>query len=310
MKPDFSRLPAAARWAAREPLAHFAALGALIFAVYLATHPMAASDERTIVVDRQQLLTFLQYRSKEFDQQHFATVLDTMSPKALQDLVDAYVQEEAMYREAKSLKLDQHDYVARRRLVQQLEFATQGLVADRKPPTDAEVAAYYEAHKADYTEEPSLTFAHVFFDSAKHGEGTEVLARAELGRLNADRTPFSQAMAHGDRPLYDVNYVQRDIGAVASDFGAPMARRLLALTPSADRWQGPFESKYGFELVMLTEVEKGGAPPLDAIRERVRQDAAEADKKAHLGAAVAAIVQAYRVRTLGALQHPPAKAGP
>ncbi len=290
----------------REPLAHFVALGALIFAAYLVTHPTAASDERTIVVDREKILTFLQYRSKAFDQQRFSGVLDTMSPKAVRDLVADYVQEEAMYREAKSLKLDEGDYLARRRLVQQLEFVTQGFVADARPPNDAEVAGYYAAHKSDYAAEPSITFTHVFFDRARHGAETLALARAELARLNAAKVPFTQAPAHGDRPLYDVNYVQRDASAIAADFGAPMAKALLSLTPSADRWQGPFETEYGAELVMVTDIAKGGAPPLDQIRERVRADAAEADKRARVGEAVANIVKSYRVRTEAIQNRPPA----
>jgi parvulin-like peptidyl-prolyl isomerase len=280
----------------REPLLHFVLLGAVVFAAYLITHPMGSTDDRTIVVDREHLLSFLQYRNKAFDRTHFAEVLDTMSPGALQDLIRDYVQEEAMYREAKSLKLDDRDYVARRRLVQQLEFITQGFVADQKPLTDAGLVKYYEAHKADYYEEPTLTFTHVFFDRAKHGEQTEALARAELTKLNADKVPFTEATEHGDRPLYGVNYVQRDLGTVISDFGKPMAETLLSLTPSAETWRGPFESKYGVELVMVTDIGKGGVPPLDQIRERVRTDAVEADRQARVDQAIASIVKSYRVK--------------
>jgi parvulin-like peptidyl-prolyl isomerase len=286
----------------REPLLHFVLLGAVVFTGYMATHPIVSSDERTIVVDREHLLTFLQYRSKAFDRQHFAEVLDTMSPTALQDLIDGYVQEEAMYREAKSLKLDDRDYVARRRLVQQLEFITQGFVADQKPLTGAELARYYDTHKADYYQEPSLTFTHVFFDRAKHGDKAEALARAELAKLNAGKVPFTQAMAHGDRSLYDVNYVRQDLGVIISDFGKPLAEKLLSLTPSLERWQGPFESKFGVELVMVTEIDKGGVPPLAQIRDRVKADAIEADKKARIDQAIASIVKSYKVK-IEAIQH-------
>jgi hypothetical protein len=279
----------------REPLLHFLVLGALIFGAYAATHPSASSDTRTIVVDRETMLAFLQYRAKAFDTARFSRVLDTMSPQALQDLVDDYVREEAIFREAKGLKLDEGDYVARRRLVQQLEFATQGFVAEQPPPTDAEVDAYFEAHRSDYRAEPTLTFTHVFFDRARHGDRTDALARAALAELNARRVPFDRAMAYGDRPLYDVNYVQRELSGVAGDFGAPMAKALLSLTPSSERWQGPFESTGGVELVMLTERTEGGVAPLRDIRERVRADAAEAARRARVEEALQAIVKTYRV---------------
>lgn len=288
----------------REPLLHFLVLGALIFAAYAVTHPSASSDPRTIVVDRQRLLAFLQYRAKTFDAERFAQTLDTLSPRALEGLIDDYVREEAVYREAKALKLDEGDYVARRRLVQQLEFATQGFVADLPPPTDAEVKVYFDTHAADYRLEPTLTFTHVFFDRTEHGARTEALAQAKLAELNVAKVPFDSAMAHGDRPLYDLNYVQRDLSGVAGDFGAPMARALMSLTPSAERWQGPFVSNGGVELVMLTDRTESGLPALAEIRERVRADAAEAAKRARVEDALQAIVRTYRVRR-EAIQRPP-----
>jgi hypothetical protein len=285
------------RLSLREPLVHFLVLGALIFMAYAIAHPAATSDERTIVVDRERLLTFLQYRAKSFDAPRFAALLDTMSPQALDDLVADYVQEEALYREAKALKLDEGDYNARRRLVQQLEFATEGFVADAKPPSNAEVDRYFAAHRSDYAAEPAITFTHIFFDRDRRGGATEAIARAELSRLNAKKVPFTEAPGRGDRPLYEVNYVQRDFSAVSNDLGAPLARTLFSLTPSTERWQGPFEGEHGVELVMVTQITKGGAPPLAEIRERVRADAAEVDKRARVAEAIAAIVKSYRVKT-------------
>ena len=278
-----------------EPLLHFALLGAAVFAVYLALHPKAAADDRTIVVDRNHLLTFLQNRAKAFDRPHFAEVLDTMSPSALDDLIKDYVQEEAMYREAKGLKLDERDYVARRRLVQQLEIITQGFVGDAKPLAEADLEKYYAAHRRDYAEPPEITFTHVFFDRTKHGDKTEALALAELAKLNIDKVPFDKAMGHGDRPLYAVNYVQQTKEVIAGDFGQNLADSVFALKPEPGVWQGPIESKYGLELVMMTGLTDGGTPPFAEIRDRVKADAAEADRKARIDAAIQSIVKSYKV---------------
>jgi len=297
------RRPSLIRRILHEPLLHFALLGAAVFAAYLALHPTAASDERTIVVDRGHLLNFMQNRAKAFDRPHFAEVLDTMSPRALDDLIKDYVREEAMYREAKSLKLEDRDYVARRRLVQQLEIITRGFVADAKPLTDADLAKYYAAHKRDYAEPPAITFTHVFFDRSKHGDRTEALARAELAELNADKVPFDRAMGHGDRPLYGVNYVGETKQNVAGDLGQSFGDAVFGLKPEPGIWQGPFESKYGVELVMVTALTEGGAPPFAEVKDRVKADAGEADRKAKIDAAVESIVKSYKV-DVEAVQRP------
>lgn len=51
----------------REPLLHFLLLGAGIFLVYDRFHTDAGADSQTIVVDRDKLLTHLQFRSRAFD---------------------------------------------------------------------------------------------------------------------------------------------------------------------------------------------------------------------------------------------------
>ena len=54
--------------------------------------------------------------------------------KELKGLVDAYVREEVLYREALALGLDRDDTIIRRRLAQKLEFLTEdlGIPGDRE----------------------------------------------------------------------------------------------------------------------------------------------------------------------------------
>lgn len=282
----------------REPLLHFLLLGAGLFIAYDTLHrDDAESDPQVIVVDRERLLTFIQYRARSFDAARFDAMLDELPADARGRLIKDYVREEALYREAKALQLDRNDYLARRRLIQQLEFITHGFAEQHLQLSEEQVQRYYQEHRAEYAVEPKVTFAHVFFSSERHGTAqAEVLARAELSLLNRRRARFDEAPARGERFLYHVNYVQREPAEVASHFGGAMQAQLFALEPSDRTWRGPFESPYGFHLVLLVGRQAGYVPPLEEIRDRVERSARQALLDMRFEKALDAIVQSYTIR--------------
>jgi hypothetical protein len=281
----------------REPLLHFALAGALLFALHRALGGDArGEDERVIVVDRAALLEFVQYRSRAFSPEAAAQLLDGLTPTAREALVRDFVREEALHREALALGLARDDYVIRQRLVQKLDFALQGAHAP-PAPSDAELASYYDAHRADYAEAASVTFTHVFFDAEQRGaEGALAAARAALPALNRTRVRFDQAPEHGDRFPFHVNYVERTEDFVASHFGAELARSVFALAPS-EEWRGPFPSPYGAHLVLVAARAPGRAPALAEIRGRVLEDAQREAARAAQERAVAEVIARYEVRT-------------
>ena len=57
-------------------------------------------DPKRITVDRDALLTFVQYRTKTFQPKLAAARLDAMKGEQLKRLIDDYVCEEALHREA------------------------------------------------------------------------------------------------------------------------------------------------------------------------------------------------------------------
>src|SRR5262245_15259443 len=123
----------------REPLLHFLLLGGILFTLFGFTHHSAAdlSSNKTITVDKEGLLNFLQYRSKAFETEYFTQQLDAMSPEERKNLVDQYVEEEMLYREARALGLEQGDYVIRQRLVQKMRYLIDDLTEGGAPPSDA-----------------------------------------------------------------------------------------------------------------------------------------------------------------------------
>lgn len=123
----------------REPLLHFLLIGAAIFALSMLTGRGSssggapASDKQIVVTpDKVALLR----NGYVLDNNREPTDAD------VQRLIDAYVREEILVREARAQGLDRDDSIVRRRLVQKMEFA----VADPPPPPDSELETYLTQH--------------------------------------------------------------------------------------------------------------------------------------------------------------------
>jgi len=285
----------------RQPLVHFLLIGLALFLVYDFTgNNKRGSDElKIVVVDKDSLLEFMQYRSKAFNKKQFEQKLYNMSDEKLENMIDDYVREEVLYREALGLGLDKEDYVIRRRLVQKLDFINRGFVDSTMALTDTDIKNYFEENKERYYVEPYVTFTHVFFNNETHeNDKARKLAENELGVLNGKNVPFTESMKYGERFLYHTNYVERTPGYVESHFGRDMAKFVFGLEPSDNTWHGPFESPYGYHLVKLTNREDGRYPEIDEIYGRVKQDAQIDLSKEKTEKTVRNIIDSYDVRVV------------
>jgi len=166
---------------------HFLAIGMGLFILFGLVAPANdILDSKTIVVNRNTLLTFVQYRSKAFNPEVAAARLDALSAAELDLLIADFVREEALHREALALGMDANDYVIKQRLIQSLQFITSGFVNAAIDVSDEDVAEYYEANKDDYFVDPYITFTHVYFSTDRHGaEQARALAETKLAQLNS-----------------------------------------------------------------------------------------------------------------------------
>ena len=142
IRPDLTRL-------LKEPLVHFLAAGLGLFVLFgIVNRGEPDTDPNVITVDRDALLTFIQYRIKAFNPALAEEKLSSLSDDELERLIDDYVREEVLHREAIQLGLDEDDYVIRRRLVQKLEFITEGFAESGAEVDEASLGRYFDANKA------------------------------------------------------------------------------------------------------------------------------------------------------------------
>lgn len=284
----------------REPLLHFLLTGGALFGLYDYLAPATEMDDtRTIVVNEQKLLTHLQYRSRAFEPEQFRKALANMPSEELSQLARDYIQEEALYREARAMDLGKNDYVARLRLIQQLKFLFHGFADVDQDLSDEELEAYWQAHRDNYRNPTRVTFTHIFFSDRRGDSEARKKAVERLERLERDPLPFEQAAAHSDRFLYHTNYVERAHGLVASHFGDPLADAVFALEPDPTVWRGPLRSPYGYHLILLTRRQEETAPSLIELRAQVAGDARDAKVEKRVEVLIEAVAADYRVVVAG-----------
>ena len=246
----------------REPLLHFMFIGAAIYLLYgVFSEPVPEADDKTIVVTAGEVEWMQTSWQKRWNRLPTAEEFD--------GLVQQYIKETVLYREALSMGLNQHDQVIRRRLAQKLEFLAKDLVA-LTPPTEEELQSYFDKHLDRYQEPALYTFTQVFIDPDKRGDTTLDDAEAIKAKLIAQGDAIEDPGALGDDLMLQDYYPQKDPLEIQKLFGSGFTESLLKLSPG--QWHGPVLSGYGVHLVYISSISEPPAPEFAALRERVVQD--------------------------------------
>jgi hypothetical protein len=239
----------------REPLLHFALLGALLLgADHLRAPAKPAAENRRIVVSRRQVDELV----ADFTRRRgHAPTREEESQE-----VDRWVEEEALFRAALRLGLHESDGIVRRRLVQRMRFLHEDMAPVREP-SDDELRTWIAARGETYAPAPRVTFEQAFFSRSRRGEAIERVANEALegrkrgGEAASDPYPL---------PLETKGATQTDLAKV---LGPGLAEKVFALP--AGEWRGPFASSYGLHLVRVHEHTQA-AISFDEARKRARED--------------------------------------
>jgi hypothetical protein len=246
----------------REPLVHFMFIGAVIYLLYgVFAEPVPEADDKTIVVTAGEIEWMQTAWQKRWNRPPTAEEFD--------GLIQQYIRETVLYREAMTMGLNKHDQVIRRRLAQKLEFLAKDLVA-LTPPTEEELQSYFAEHQNRYQEPTRYTFTQVFIDPDKRGDATLDDAEAVKVRLIALGNAIDDAGVLGDDLMLQNYYPEKDPVEIQKLFGSGFTESLLELSPG--QWHGPVLSGYGVHLVYVSSIIEPPPPVFAEVRERVVQD--------------------------------------
>ena len=269
----------------REPLVHFILAALVVFFAWHLVSSGRASEARTIRVTTADLERLASI---------YAAESGTLpSGEDMVGMVNDYVRDEALAREAKRLGLDDGDTIVTRRLAQKMTFMVADL-ARTDTPEEIVLREWYETHADRFTEPQKVTFKHVFFSEDLRGAAAAADAKAALGKLNeggewkSAGDPFMLQRAYGDLPLREVVRL----------FGADFAQTLAA-TPASDLWTGPVRSALGLHLVQVSNNTPPQLQPFEAVRDSVLADWQDETRREANDKAIQDIIARYKVEVEG-----------
>ena len=237
----------------REPLLHFLLAGAGLFLLfgYVAGPDKADNDE--IVVSSGQI-------------EHLTTIFAKTWQRAptdqeLRGLIDNFILEEVLYREATAIGLDQDDTIIRRRLRQKMEFLVDDFSAAK--PSDVELQKFLSDDPERFRTETRVSFEHIYF-----AESGFAAVESTLAALQNDE-PIDSFSA-GTSGLIPRRFDDASETSVSGQFGEKFTEILFSL--ETGRWTGPVESPYGVHLVRIDEIVEARVPALDEIRNEVQRE--------------------------------------
>lgn len=238
-----------------DPLIILAVFGGLIFAGVSWLAP-APQPDRAITVDRSTLLTFIQFRMRAFDEAAAGEILDHLPPDEKAFLIDDYIREEMLYREARKMGFSENDYVIRRRLVQKVEFMNQSLI-QAASPSDADLRSYWAAHQTEFKRPAHISFVHIFRTD-----------EPDWAALKTSVSPQNMASQSHLFP-YHLSYADRPRPVIEGDFGEAFAADLFAADLPMEQWVGPVTSEHGQHLVWVSARRAEYQPTFEDKRDEV-----------------------------------------
>ncbi len=205
----------------REPLLHFLVLAAGLFVAQV----IIGGDEREVIVVDAEAQKYL--FSQEEDLR-----LRPLNESDKQRIVDTFIEEEILVREAKARGFTDSSRV-RALLLQNMRFF---IGSDIPEPTEDDLRAHFEANLDAFTSPPSLDLNHVMFSDP------DTVPDGILDSLNQAEDPST--LGDLDTQLgYRLRFL--DQRRLVGLFGTEPANDLLSVSADDRDWRGPYVSPTG-----------------------------------------------------------------
>ena len=243
----------------KEPLVHFLALGAVLFGIGILRGDAAEPSANRI--------TITPGVTERFFEAFRRTWQRPPTEDEFRGLVEDYLKEEVLYREALAMGLDRDDQIIRRRMRQKLEFLTADLVESIEP-SDEELQAYLDANPAPYRQETTVSFAQIYVRVQRDVEQEKDRARSILADLRARPTADPQQM--GDAFMHPATHRDMRERDVVSVFGEEFTAQVIELP--VGEWSAPVTSAFGLHVVRLDALVPGRRSELHEVRAAVYRD--------------------------------------
>ena len=253
----------------RNPIFHFFVLGAFIYVLYGMFGVREYKElERTIVVTPTTINWLEDTWEKRWNRPPTAEEKEGM--------IQEYVKENILYRQALEMGLDKDDVIVRRRLAQKLKFLTDDII-DIPEPSEEELSGYFKDNIDQYKSPDLTTFTHIFFDPDKREENTLTDAEDAKSKLQKLENPTEGLDKFGDNFMLQSYYPEKSEQEISKLFGTQFANTISEQSPG--EWQGPILSGYGTHLVYVNGRIITPGPAIEDVRDQVIVDWEDGKRK-------------------------------
>jgi len=241
----------------REPLLHFLFGGAGLFLLFNAVTNTQTRENDEIIVTSGHI-------------EHLVTLFTKTRQRApseleLSGLVDNYILEEVLYREALAIGLDRDDTIVRRRLRQKIEFLLDDFTMVE--PSDADLQLLLDNEPDRFRRDARISFNQVSLGQVPLGDESLDAANATLADLQAgvpDPSALSQSY------LIPYRFDDASEAEIGARFGDAFTAALFDV--ETREWTGPIESAFGLHLVQIEKIVARSIPALADIRAVVERE--------------------------------------
>jgi len=272
----------------KEPLLYFLLLGGVLFLLFqqVSDRPFLNTEELEEIVVTEGRIQALSQGFKKVWQR-------PPTQQEIEALIQNYIREEVLYREALAMGLDRDDAIVRRRMRQKMEFLSEDIAA-LVPPDEAELQAYLDANPENYSQPTQFSFRQVYLNPANHGEDLE---KDVMELLSSLRRNDMDAINAGESLMLKHEFQNETEFDIERVLGRQFVTQLRDTTTAS--WQGPIRSGFGLHLVFISQRIDGWAPQLVEVRDEVLRDWSAQKRKQTNESIYQAFRKRYKVTITG-----------
>ncbi|MDH4021425.1 MAG: peptidylprolyl isomerase, partial [Xanthomonadales bacterium] len=246
----------------KEPLIQFLIIGAAIYGAYaMFATPEEDFRDTLVHVDSNRINAFISEWESRWNRPPTREEID--------GLIQSYIKEDVLYRQAVAMGLNEDDPITRRRMAQKIEFLTSDL-AMMVQPAEGVLEQYFADNSEVYQSPDLMTFSQVFFDPDSREDSTLEDAAQALLKLQAAGAPTEESMQVGDGFMLQSDFVSVTATEAARQMGSGFVEAVVQLEPGS--WYGPVLSGYGVHLVYMYSYEKSPPPVFEDVQAAVLEN--------------------------------------
>lgn len=256
----------------KQQLFQFAVVAGFIFLLFELT---TSSKKPEIIVTKAIIDDLVDLRSQVIGYE--------LNEKEKAELINNYIDEEILLKEAYDQGLDRNDTKLRERLIAKMRFL---LSKEAVEPSEDTLRAFYDEQISLYMMPEYISFDQVFFKE----ENSETIKESFLEELASADDPFSFG-----EPLALGNQLKQNAKAdLKMMFGEAFANKLFAL--QIDIWHGPMESDLGIHYIRVFEKIDAIPYPFKRVREFVREDWSVFQSQSSLSKQIEKLQKGYSIK--------------